>query len=204
MNKKILGGIIALLIIAAGALVFTRNNTTTEVASNSSTAESATQASVETASIKSLIESGRNRMCTFKTVESGTESEGTVYVADGKMRGDFAIQAGTTSMISHMIHDGSTGFVWTDGQATGFKIAIDTNEISAQQDKYLDPNKNLEFNCEAWSQDSFKFKLPSDIAFNEIPKAPTADGTVNSKEVQQAVCNSLPEPAKSQCISAIK
>jgi hypothetical protein len=212
MNTKIIAGIIAVVVVAGAAFFLTRPKPTSEVASNTNTAESATQASVETASIKSLIESGRSRMCTFKTVESGTESRGTVYVADGKMRGDFEVEYAGGVNVYRMIHTGSTSYMWEEGTETGFKMALDSSNFNTgDQNQSIDPNKNLEFNCESWEQDSSKFEIPTNINFAEMPTIPgnlnansSASGSLNTKEVQQAMCNSLPEPAKSQCISAIK
>lgn len=210
MNNKVIIGIVVVIIVLLGIFMINRNKSNqTEVASNNSSANSASQTSVESGSLKSLISAGQTRKCTFKSNESGVDSSGTVYASGGKMRGDFGATVNGKEMMTHMVYDGTMSYVWTEGTTTGFKMALDTNAQASSQNNSVDPNKNYEFNCEKWSADNSKFELPSNVQFNELPTMPAgagagASGTMDTKAIQQAACANLPEPSKSQCLAAIK
>ncbi len=213
MNNKAILAIIGVLVIAAGVYYFTSKNSGNEVDSNSQSGQGmSTETNVENSSIKELLANGKTQMCKFSVVEEGAAANGTVYVSNGKMRGDFtgASEAGATQ-VSHMIHDGSYSYVWVDGMDGGFKMAINAADApdSSPNNQVVDQNKNFEFNCERWTEDSSKFELPQGVTFSEMPTIPAgagagASGSFDTKAIQQAACNNLPEPAKSSCLSAIK
>lgn len=207
MNGKIIGIIIAIVVIAGGAYLFTQKDKTSEVASNTDTTQQAETTGAETASIKSLIDSGKTKQCTFTTVAEGSESKGTIYVADGKMRGDFNVVTKDVAVMSHTIFDGTTSFIWTDNAGDGIKMKVDPSEIGNSQNQSVDVNKDFEFDCDSWNADSGKFVPPANVKFNEMPTVPASATTPNSadtKAMQQAICNNLPEPSKSQCLAGIK
>lgn len=219
MNQKIVIAIIAIVVIVGGVFYFTRPKQTTEVASNKEATSSA-ETSMQSGSIKSLIEAGGSQKCTYKTTEAKYNSSGTVYVSGGKMRGDFESESDGQNQKSHMIYDGNVGYLWMDGQSTGFKMALDPKASeSGNSAQSVDTNKNYEFSCEKWNVDSRAFELPSGVTFSELPTMPTgadagagagaatgagAIGGADLKSIQQQVCNSLSGTEKEQCLSAIK
>jgi hypothetical protein len=211
MNNKIAIAIVAIVIIAGGAFLFTRNKAddSSTVDSNTEvTAEADSEASIETGSIESLLAAGKSQICTFSSNEQDAETSGIVYVSGGKMRGDFAIDAKGTMTFSHMIYDGTMSYVWSDGSNAGFKMALDADAQSSTSSRGIDPKKNYEYRCEKWSADNSKFELPTGIKFSEIPTTMTgrpddASSSIDNKEMQQAICNNLPEPGKTQCLSGI-
>ncbi len=215
MNNKAVIGIIAAVVVLGAIFFATRGNNSSDVASDSSSADSASGASMENTTIKSLIAGEGSRKCTFKTTEAGVESSGTVYAGGGKMRGDFTSTIEGKETMSHMIYDGTTSYIWMDGQATGFKMALDAEQTaSAEQNQSVDVNKNYEFDCDSWSVDNSKFEVPGNVEFSDFSamagaaaSANAAAGTAGStdtKALQQAACNNLPEAAKAQCLAAIQ
>lgn len=210
MNNKVVIAIIAVIVIIAAAFLLTREKDNTEVASNTeATAQAETESGVSTGSIKSLIEAGRTQTCTFKSTEQNVSSEGTMYVSGGKMRGDFNSEVSGVKNSSHMLYDGTTSYVWVDGQNTGFKMSLDANAQSNTSTQGVDPNKNYEYKCSKWSTDNSKFELPSGVTFSELPSMQTntdaaAGASANTKALQQSICNNLSEPQKTQCLNAIK
>lgn len=214
MNNKIIIGIAVVIAIAVGVYLMAGSDGT-DLASDNMSAESATQASVENSSIKSLIENGENHQCTFSTTEEGYQSSGTVYTADGKMRGDFTSEVNGVKTMSHMIYDGSVSYVWTDGSNSGFKMALDANAQAQGQNQAMDPNKNYKFDCERWSPDNSKFETPSGVQFSDLgamtggaaagaAAGANASSSASTKAMQQQICSSLSEPAKTQCLNAIR
>ena len=212
MNNKVIIAIIAVIVVAGAIFMLTRKETNAPVVESNTEATTQRESgvSVETASIKSLIESGKNQKCTFKSSEHNAETAGTMYIAEGKMRGDFTVDASGAKTTSHMMHDGTTSHVWVDGQESGFKMSIDANAHGTTQTQAVDPNKNYEYNCEKWSADRTKFELPAGVTFNEMPTLPSgsmdagASNSHDTKAMQQAICNNLPEPSKTKCLAAVR
>lgn len=217
MNNRIVVGIVVVIVVIAGVFLMTRNKgQNTEVASNTEATSQASATSTQTGSIKSLIAAGKSQKCTYSVEKDGASSEGTIYVGNGKMRGDFT----TSSMAgqSHMIIEGTTMYMWSDDGKMAFKMAFDPNAVAAnantntQTQQPADIDQNYDFDCEGWSVDNSKFELPSGVTFNELPNfsagaAGAASGL--SAEDQQAairaqVCNSLSGAQKEQCLSSIQ
>lgn len=211
MNNKIIAGAIAIIVIAGGAYLLTHKKTSNEVASNTQTTSSAnTESDVETGSLKSLISSGASKTCTFHTTTDGSDSTGVVFAANSKLRGDITSVTSDKTIVTHMIYDGATSYVWMDDQKTGFKMAFDANgAIQNANTQAVNPDSNYEFHCDSWSTDNSKFETPTDVTFSEVPSAPS--GTVpagstpptDAASIRASICANLAEPAKSQCLAGM-
>lgn len=213
MKSKVLAGVLAVALIAGGVLLFSRNKSSSpEVASNEEAAPKAEEAGMQQRSMKDLLAANKNQTCTFSGVEQGGEYNGTVYLAGKKMRTDSNVKINNSELASHMISDGVVGYMWMDGETRGFKIALESEQAANPgQGGSVDFNKNYNYSCKDWSPDNSKFELPSGVTFNEMPTAQpsaaagaSASGAADVKAMQQAACNNLPEPSKTQCLSAIK
>ena len=200
MNKTI-GVILAIIVIAGGVYFFMKSGTKNDSPTNS---EATTQGEVksENTSLKKLLALGQSQKCTFSSEETGTSSKGTFYVSGGKSRGDFDVTSEGKTIASHMIYDGTTSWMWMDGQTTGFKMAVDDKQASTASSQSVDPDKEYKFDCDSWKADSSVFNPPSNVQFNElnIPTIPTATDT---KMDTASICSSLPEPAKSECLASV-
>ena len=211
MNNKFAIGIIAIIIIVGGAYFLTRNKSADQTVNSNTEAvvEAEGEISVETGSIESLLAAGKSQMCTFASSEQDAETSGAVYVSGGKMRGDFVIDASGTKTESHLIYDGTMSYVWNDGSDVGFKMALDASAQTSAPSQGIDPKKNYEYRCRNWTADISMYELPSNVKFNEIPTTVTgrpddASSSIDNKEMQIAICNNLPEPDKTQCLSGIE
>lgn len=213
-NKKILGLVLAILIIAGLVFAFTRKDKDDQAEkSNTSTQESMKNKQNEDSpkSIKSLLGT-KDTSCTFTNEINGGKSEGVVFVADGKMRGDFTITTGGTTQGSHMITTANEYYMWMDGQKTGYKMstgAATNPDQSASPQQGIDQNQPLNMKCSSWKVDASKFELPKDVDFMDpqsltqsLPK--NSQTTTDIKALQKKACESLPEPSKTQCLANIK
>lgn len=111
-----------------------------------------------------LLAAGTAQTCTF----TQADGEGTVYVANGKMRGDFTSVADGKTMTSHMISDGTTAYTWVDGMPTGFKMMMNSAQAAGQQPGTVDINQRLGYNCSSWSADASVFTPPAGMQFNDL------------------------------------
>lgn len=126
-------------------------------------------------SMKNLVAAGVSQKCTFNESNDISQSSGTVYIANGKMRGDFDSMAQGIAVKSHMIVDGEYSYVWTPDTNQGFKMSITAGESTGasgssvtQGQQTVDYNQELAYSCEPWTADSSRFSLPSGVVFMDM------------------------------------
>lgn len=195
MNKKVIisVGVIVLLALGAGGFMLKSATTTNTTNTDSNSSETGAMKS-----LKDLLGLGSAQACSFEG--------GTVYVSNGKMRGDFTTNAAQGTMSSHMIVDGQTSYIWIDGQSTGFKMTFDAAAQQEAQESVknnIDINKQSNYNCKAWSADLGVFTLPKDVTFTDfsaltVPST-TGAGTFN----QCAACDAAPTSSRAACKTAL-
>ncbi|OGF83052.1 hypothetical protein A3B18_02575 [Candidatus Giovannonibacteria bacterium RIFCSPLOWO2_01_FULL_46_13] len=165
--NKIIWIVIAVAVIVAGAYFMLgkgeESPNTSQETNNQDTQKMSTKSS-----IKNLMAQGGSQKCTVKTAVENSFSEGTIYVGEGKMRGDFTSVSGGQSMKSHMITDQSNIYVWTDSMDQGFKMAANADTAGDGGNSGVNVNQEIEWDCDPWSVDSSVFSLPSGIKFMEM------------------------------------
>ncbi len=195
MNKNAWIALGAVVVIVAAIGFWYKGHKNPEMASESSTSEQK--------SLKDLLTSGSPEKCTFEDTESTAKTQGTVYTANGKMRGDFSATAGGQTYAGHMIIADNVMNTWVDGMSTGFKIAL-TAAQTEEASRGLDANKKMDYHCEAWSANSSLFVLPTTVKFTDMSAAVSGSvsgttGTTNTC----AACNNVPDAYKAQCRASL-
>lgn len=125
-------------------------------------------------SLKDLMEQGGSQKCAFFSLTDGSESSGTVYVAEGQVRGDFISVAEGQSVASHMVVSDNTSYVWTDEFPQGVMMSFDS--MTAGQGR-VDPNALANYSCEPWEADPGIFVLPDGVAFQDLDSLEDTTGT---------------------------
>lgn len=221
MNKNtlIVVAVALVLLLGGGAyLMLNRNAPSGESSLNTSDSVTVGTETSGPKSLKDLILGGVAQKCTYTDTTSGTE--GVSYIANGKVRADYTTSEGTTTTNGHMIADGTTSYVWMDGQDTGFKMSFDLNEEAAtdvpevpegQDNQALDVNEAMDYKCSPWLVDGSMFSPPSNVTFTDFssmlptagtgtaPDAGTGQGIPNAC----AACDSLNGEAKTSCLQAL-
>lgn len=169
MNKTILIIVAAVIVVGGAAwyLMGRSGQNTPASDQNSAARESATGKATGKMSLKSLLGSGTSQQCTFSDTAGGTTSSGTVYIAGGKMRGDFTSTASGRTTNGHMIVMNDTSYIWTDGTTQGFKTSTNAS-ASSQTGQSIDVNKEGDYSCSAWSTNASEFTLPQNVTFVDI------------------------------------
>lgn len=175
------GKVLLGLILVTGAVLIVKGEPKDEVAvEEAQTTEAENPSQVENnkfeGSTAELIARGGDHVCTFDQTVENSRSTGTVYISNGKMRGDFKsdVSAGGTNMSveSHMISDGEFMYTWSSMMPTGFKMAIidsaTADGTTPTSQEMFDANMKLSYDCDPWSADASKFTLPSTVTFTEI------------------------------------
>lgn len=207
MNKKLVIIVIVLLLLGVGAFFMFKS----KKGSNSGISPVTSGAQ----SVKDLIAAGIPQKCTFTSTEGGASTQGTTYVAAGKVRGDFGSTIDGKASVSHMISDGETTYIWQDGQMNGVKMEIpkdsqgeaSTQPVDTSVGKQADLDQKMDYDCSAWIPDTSLFSPPSDVTFTDLSQMYTAPtnttpGTGSNGGSQCSYCDALTGDDKTQCLAA--
>lgn len=190
MKKNVGVAIVVLLLVLSLGVFFMNGKKKTTENSNVQTAKDNSPKS-----LKELLGVGITQKCTY--------DGGTVYLANGKMRGDFAED-------SHMIVDGTTSYIWTGNEKTGFKMTFDPNTLETENKETtpansVDYNQEYNYDCNNWSLDASVFDLPKDVKFQDFSSLmPTANPEKAGGNTSQCgYCDGLDGDSKTQCLQAL-
>lgn len=200
VNKKVLIIIAGILILLFSGWYFISSKKTSPL-----TTDSENQGGVK--SLKDLLSSAIAQKCTFSETDESGNSEGTTYVSGGKVRADFSTTASEKTVKSHMISDGKTSYIWTDGEKNGFKMTVneptpssaktDSSDTSVNSEGDLD--QKADYKCSGWVVDGSYFIPPSNITFTDFSQTlnPSSDAS------QCSYCNTLSDDDKTQCLATL-
>lgn len=206
--------VIGLIVLGGGYAAYRATTSTSSNATANSNAPAANRAANTsgtasfTGSAKDLIARGEKLECTFSYDSESADTSGTMFFADGKMRGNFLMETtGQQPVTSSIIQDGTNMYSWIDGMTTGTKVALATLEdaaasanlnVNASVDtETLDQDYN--FSCDSWRPDTTVFTPPSDVTFTDFSatvQSITNQGNVNAC----SACDLVPDAtAKEEC-----
>ncbi len=203
----IIGVIVVLAILGIGAYVMSNKSANPSPAPQTSAqpAASVTSDSSTKGTLKSLLTSGKNVTCTF-TYPDQTGS-GTVYISSPKFRGDFSVKVEGKEMMSHMIQDNGTAYMWTDGSTQGTKFKMDLNASPAPNasTQAADLNKEVDMKCSDWAVDNSKFAIPTNIQFADLSQMMNTQGQSGAApKMDKSICDQIQDPqAKAACLKAL-
>ena len=106
------------------------------------------------------------------TLDSESSGQGVVYVAGGKMSGDFSAAVNGQAMHAYMINDGSDIYSWTDQASQGFKTPVTTTSSSASASYGVDSSTKAHYSCKPWTADTSKFIPPTSVSFMSAAALP--------------------------------
>ncbi len=210
MNKKVVIAIIVLLALVGGYFGYTKLK-----GGGSVTPGTATGNQDGSKSLKDLLTSGVAQKCTFSQTDESGISEGTTYVSGGKIRGDFTTTASGKVTKSHMISDGKTSYIWSEGEKNGFKMIVDesdsadtkTDNSNAPVSGEADLNQKADYKCSGWVVDGSFFTPPSSVTFSDLSQilnpSPAPSQESGSSSSQCSYCDSLSGDDKTQCRAAL-
>src|SRR5688572_701932 len=148
MNKTLLIGIVVVILLLIGGyfIYSSGNDDGIEKTTNQEENNSETSGGVKS-SLKAMLASGGSRKCDITSGNSAAFSSGTVYVSDGKMKGEFTTTSNGQSMKAYMISDGEYMYSWTDITSSGFKFPITQTESQETEQNSVDINQEIDWNC---------------------------------------------------------
>lgn len=213
MNAKVIGIVVGVIVVGAIGFMMVGGKASAPADPG---ADSAQQVAGAPLSLKELLSLGTSQTCTF----TDGANTGVVYIAGGKVRGDFSTQEGGVATQAHSIMDGTDAYTWMDSMNVGFKVSMlaPTSPRGDVPQEGMDMDKKVDYHCSSWTVDESKFALPTDITFNDMSdmmKGMMPAGKVNGAAVppnmpnmpaggaQCAACDQLPTAQKDACRSAL-
>lgn len=168
MQNKLMWGIVVLVVIAGGAYFFMKDSASVGI-----------ETPPQFMSLKDLRGRTGQQTCTFTSTTQNSQSQGTVYLNNGMMRGNFTSVANGQSVASHMIVKDDSVYVWSDGLAQGYKMDVSTLDTPPSQGSQsgIDATAPVGYDCKAGNIDSSVFELPAGITFSTVGAATVPAGS---------------------------
>lgn len=110
----------------------------------------------------------------YTNPEQQSTVEGTYFVSEGSMRGDFLTASPDLSgqILSSMIINNNLMYVWSEIEGGQYGITIDTSktqESSLQSHEPISMNVDVAYNCKSWkSVDRTVFVPPTTVIFRTM------------------------------------
>ena len=147
-------------------------------------------------------------VCAFTHSTDVSESSGTVYVAGGKIRGDFkgVAKPVNQNFEAYMIVRDETVYTWSPLLSQGFKTSVAETEVNKEDSQNgISFNQKLDYSCLPWKADNSLFELPSGITFVDVLDIKSNDqGGVQTPTLSCDVCDQVPSgTARDQCKASL-
>lgn len=226
MNKKlpiIVGAVLVIVLLGAGVFFFMRKPKAPAMTTTGEEVQTQQQTGSmkKRSSLRDLMGLGQNLTCTYSDAQG--KSVGTMYVSGADVRSDFDVTTPEgDNLVSHMITDGTTVYIWTDGQAVGFKQTLTAMEDSSGETteesgetQTVNVDEEVDFDCNNWTVDRSKFDLPTGVEFSDfstmmqdaMQKAATENTEDETQTTTQtdpcSACDALQGDTKTQCLQAL-
>jgi hypothetical protein len=102
-------------------------------------------------------------VCTLSYDDDNVTSSGTVYVSDGRLRGDFNFYIKPTGqrVESHFVREKDVLYTWNPENKTGTMSASSSPDVSGG----TNPNQPYTYRCTDMDVPETEFSLPTDVSF---------------------------------------
>jgi hypothetical protein len=204
MNKKIIAGVaVGLIILAVGALAFMYQKDGTTLPS----------ADIQEAkSLKELLSMNSPQQCSFEYADEQSKTSGKVYLANGKMKGEFKTNYNNQETTSYMVIKEDTLYAWENNSTSGISVPLKEYWESQENEDIKTPVKadeKVNYKCSAWMDQDEAFGLPSDVEFTSFQEMIDQAMEAQTKMMQDSgidcsVCDQVPAgSAQDQCKAAL-
>lgn len=172
MSKTIVSVLVVIVLIAGGYLLVVKKNHVVKNEVKSEVTESEKTDGKKMA-FSEFVKQGGSYKCEVKQAFSDMENSGTVYIAEGNIRGEYTtIAEGRTIDTSFMLKDGYS-YTWSSTLANiGFKTKINTQASGAGAESSGTYSWNAsqigDYNCQPWTADEKTFETPAGMSFKEV------------------------------------
>ncbi len=171
MEPKTLIGIVVALVVVGGGIWYVSGQPA-QIPADGESATTGEETAEGSGTLADLMKRSGSYKCTVEVkptqANANTESSGTVYVGNGKMRGDFSTviaAMGGKKVESHMITSDGYVYTWSDMMPQGVKVQVSAGEEGTATQAGMDASAAVDYHCGPWSVETSRFTVPGDITF---------------------------------------
>jgi hypothetical protein len=132
MNKNILIGVVVVVLVLLGWALYKRSpsSVSTNELATSTTQVNPTSVTPGTSlpnsanSFPVLFNQAGSHECKYEQVSNNSRSFNSIFIADGKMRGEFRTTTNGVTTASLMVYNAPTLYIWQEGKPTGTKTVL--------------------------------------------------------------------------------
>jgi hypothetical protein len=173
MNSNTIIGIVVGVIVVLGAGYYLFTNMGSSAVENTEQGAAVEQSSDKKMAFADFVKQGGSYKCTVTQSFEGTQTQGTTYIDNGKIRGEYTAQVqGMSIDAAFIVKDGYT-YSWSSAMPNmGFKVKVDETAgdtgATASGTYSYNGDQIGDYNCESWTADASKFALPAGVTFQAI------------------------------------
>lgn len=159
--------VLALAILAAGAYGLSRTidrSTSVEEVTNSAASSTAGYPSKMTFS--DIAKEKGSYECSINQTKNGVATQGTVFMDNGRIRGDAIVQSPSGKVTASLIIRDNTVYYWNSILPSGIKLSYKTPEYKEGDFSQFD--EGGVYDCKPWKADESKFNVPKNINFQAM------------------------------------
>ncbi|MDB5238872.1 MAG: hypothetical protein JWO00_207 [Candidatus Parcubacteria bacterium] len=143
------------------------SSTSASVAGTKTNATSTKNSSM--ASIRAFLSFSGSQKCEVNATTKQGGTTGTVYLHDGKMRGDFTSTVSGNTVVSHMIRSGDSVHVWSGSQgATMTLSSMESLQSSSMNKNQVSLDQQVSYSCSPWVAADSQFTVPTGVNFVDV------------------------------------
>ncbi len=175
MNQNtLIGGIILILLILLGIWYFSSANPSgSPVPQQIANTPAATVTPSTPNTFRSIFTQSGNHQCSYSQVQSAGQTSSVIYIADGKMRGEFRTM-GVTPSANLMIYSEGILYSWKEGASVGKKSSIKSIADLPQAIPsdltsgaiFGANSESVGWDCHDWAKDVKLFTVPAYVKFS--------------------------------------
>lgn len=170
MNTNALIGLIALVVVVGGGVWLLSSKNTTQDRTGE-THQASSDAVRGEGTFGELLARAGSWKCDVAVAIEEAPSQGTVYVADGKIYANFTAQVeamGGQRVRTEMIQADGYVYTWSDMTPQGFKMPLPEGDSTQDAPQGVSYDSRVNYDCAPWAVDASVFTPPSAVTFMEI------------------------------------
>lgn len=164
---------VAVLIIAILGYVAVQPGKTDTVVNTTPEPQETQQPDGKKMAFSQFMKQGGSYQCTVRQYVNDIDTEGTVYLNDGLMRGEYSTTVQGKNIDATIIVRDGFAHTWTSMAPTmGFKSKIvedpETGSAGTTGTYSYNADQIGDYDCQPWTADASLFVLPSEVTFREV------------------------------------
>lgn len=178
MKKAVIIAIAAVVVVggAGAAYAFTQKsddtaNSQTQTNQTTNSQEQVAEPTSVKATLASFLTSNDTKECTYSANVNDSQTTGTVYFSNQRMRMNYTSTSAEETQSGSMIVMSGTQYVWDTTSKQGFKFAFTADAAAAEsssQTQSVDVNQAYDFTCKNWTVNESYFTPPTDVTFQDL------------------------------------